>query len=248
MSDLDLQFIGMVFESFIIVIALILLVLVYLKYTEKKHRLTLTLFMIFLNYTIAIIFSWLSKVLMLYSGINYLSNDSLDPHTVDSWFLYRIVDFRISFVFLIIAIFLSYILKVKVFEKGYNKALRITVMIYTAFILIYTIVIYQPGNDLLDVFAFLFIFIYMAAIYFPFFIRAFQSYRASENETFKNAFLSLALMCLAFILILLCFLFDRILIQLGGPGYSVFYFLAWIFAILGMLGAYYGYIRPKSTT
>ncbi|MFW9950913.1 MAG: hypothetical protein ACFFKA_12415, partial [Candidatus Thorarchaeota archaeon] len=198
----ELQFIGMVFESFIIVIAVILLSLVYIKYTQKKHRLTLTLFVIFLNYSIAIVFSWLSKVLVLYSGIEYIYNDTIpDPQTIDSWVLYRIIDFRISFVFLTIAIFLSYILKVNVFEKGYNKVLRISVFIYTLFTLAYTILIYQRGNTLLDVFAFLLIFIFMAVIYIPFLLRALQSYKSTDNETFKSAFLSLALMCIAFILI-----------------------------------------------
>lgn len=244
----ELQFIGMVFESFIIIIAVILLTLVYLKYTQKKHRLTLTLFFIFLNYTLAILFSWLSKVLVLYSGIEYIYNNTLpDPQTLESWILFRITDFRISFVFLALAIFFSYILKVNVFEKGYNKLLRITIFVYTIFILMYTILIYQRGNTLLDVFAFLFIFVFMAAIYIPFFVRAFQAYKSTENETFKNAFLSLALMSIAFILIPLNFFVDRLLILLGGPGFSVFYFLAWIFGILGMLGAYFGYIRPKST-
>jgi len=245
----ELQFIGMVFESFIIVIAVILLTLVYIKYTQKKHHLTLTLFVIFLNYTLAILFSWLSKVMVLYSGIEYIYNDAIpDPQTIDSWILYRIVDFRISFVFMAIAIFLSYILKVNVFEKGYNKVHKIVVFTYTIFTLGYIILGYQRGNTLLDVFAFLLIFVFMAAIYIPFFFRAFQSYRSTDNETFKNAFLSLALIWIAFILIPLNFLFDRILILLGGPGFSVFYFLAWVFGILGMLGAYFGYIRPKSTT
>jgi hypothetical protein len=202
-----------------------------------------------LNYTLAIVFSWLSKILVLYSGIDYIYNNLLpDPQTLESWILYRITDFRISFVFVTIAIFLSYILKVNVFEKGYNKILRIIVFIYAIFTLIYNIFIYQRGNTLFDVFAFFFIFIFMAAIYIPFFIRAFQSYKSTENQTFKIAFLSLALMCVFFVLILLNFFVDRLLILLGGPGFSVFYFMAWIFGILGMLGAYFGYIRPKSNT
>jgi hypothetical protein len=248
----ELQFIGMTFESFVIIIALILLVLVYLKYNQKKHRLTLYLLTIFLFYALAIIFSWLSKVLILYSGINYIGDRALpDPGTPLSWILYRIIDFRISFVFMTIAIYLSYVLKVNVFEKGYNKVNRILVYVYMVATLIFTLFGYISEEFilekfLLDVIAFLLIFIFMAAIYFPFLYRAIQSYKSAE-KVFKNAFLSLALMSLFFIMIPLNFLFDRILILMGEPGFSIFYFLAWIFAILGILGAYFGYIRPRST-
>ena len=52
---------------------------------------------------------------------------------------------------------------------------------------------------------------------------------------------------LQLILIFLNFAIDRVLIFLGSPGFTVFYFLAWIFAIVGIFGAYTGYIRPKSS-
>jgi hypothetical protein len=42
-------------------------------------------------------------------------------------------------------------------------------------------------------------------------------------------------------------LLDRITIIMGSQGFTIFYFMAWIFVIVGFLGAYLGYIRPKST-
>lgn len=243
----DLQFVGMVFETFIILIALIFLVLILMKYYEKKHQLTLYLFLIFLSYIIAIVFSWLSKVFILYSGIDYVYNSILpDPGTPLSWILLRIIDFRMSFVFLSIGIYLSYIFKVKVFGKGYNKVLRIIITLYAIFTAGFALFVYQRGNTLYDVYAFLFIFIFMALIYIPFFIESFKSYKGTDNKVFKTAFLSLAIMAIFFILVPLSFLIDRILILAGGPGFSLFYFLAWIFVIFAILGAYFGYIRPKS--
>ncbi|MFX1413395.1 MAG: hypothetical protein ACFFA2_06100 [Promethearchaeota archaeon] len=86
--------------------------------------------MIFLNYVIVIIFSWLSKILVLYSGEEYIYNElAPDPGTPISWIVLRIIDFRISFLFLTIAIFISYILKVNVFGKGYNKVQKYLVVI-----------------------------------------------------------------------------------------------------------------------
>jgi MFS family permease len=245
----NLVFIGMSFESFIIIIASILLALILRKYYEKeKHKLTLYLFLIFLFYVIAIFFSWLSKILVLYSNINYVYNSNLpDPGTVLSWILLRITDFRLSFVFLAIAIFISYILKVNIFEKDYKKTHRIIVIIYSIVTVLYSLLIYQRGNTLLDVIAFLLIFVFMAMIYFPFFFSSVNSYRSSQEKIFKNAFLSLALMAIFFILVPFYFLIDRLLILFGGPGFSVFYFLAWIFVLLGIIAAYYGYIRPRTS-
>ena len=244
-----LVFIGMSFESFIIVIASILLALILRKYYEKnKHKLTLYLFLIFLFYVIAIFFSWLSKILVLYSNIDYIAyNTSLpDPGTVLSWIILRITDFRISFVFLTIAIFLSYVLKVNIFEKDYKKTHRAIVIIYSIVTVLYTLLIYERGNVLLDAIAFLLIFIFMAMIYFPFFFSAINSYKSSQERKFKNAFLSLALMAIFFILVPFNFLLDRLLILFGGPGFSVFYFLAWIFVLLGIIASYFGYIRPRT--
>ena len=244
---MDPQFIGMVFESIIILCALIILILILKKYLERKHKLTLYLLVIFINYTIAIIFSWLSKVLILYSGIDYIINRTLpDPSTPISWILYRIIDFRVSFVFLSIAIYLSYILKVNVFEKGYNKIEKIVVIITFLVNIVCSLFLYEAGNTLLDAIAFLLIFIFMAMIYFPFLVRSYQSYRSTEESLFKKAFLSLSLMSLFFILVPFNFLIDRITILLGGEGFTIFYFLAWIFVILGIIGTYFGYIRPRS--
>jgi hypothetical protein len=242
----NLVFIGWIFEFVIILIALVLLILILVKYVRKRHRLTLYLLSIFLFYTIAIGFSMFSKGLVLFSGIAYVYNSTLpDPGTLASWFVLRIIDFRMSFVFLTVAIYLSYVLKVGVFEKGYKTAYRIIVIAYGIFTITFSLIFYVRGNTLLDSFAFLFVFLYMAMIYVPFLIRAYQSYREAVEKQYKNGFLSLSLMSVFFIMVPLNFFIDRLTILFGGPGFSVFYFLAWIFVILGIMGAYFGYIRPR---
>ena len=240
-------FIGMLYETIIIVVASILLILIFKKYSEKKHRLTLYLFVIFINFLAAIIFSWLSKLLVFYSGIEYVYNSAVQPPNDPlSWIILRIIDFRISFIFITIAVFFSYILRVGVFEKGYNPIYKVIVIIFGIWTVFYTLIIYVRGNTLFDVFAFLFVFIYMSMIYFPFMIQSYKLYKSVDEKIYKNAFLSLSVMSLFFILVLLGFLLDRVLILLGSPGFTIFYFLAWSFVIIGMLGAYLGYISPKS--
>ena len=236
-----LNFIGMIFELFIITFAAILLVLITKKYFIKRHKLTKLLLIIFLNYFISIFFSWLSKVFVV-SGVIAVQDGS-----IVAWIYNIITDFRLSEFFVTIAIFLSYILKVNVFEKGYNTIQKYVIVIYGIFASVYVLFVYISGNTLLDIIAFLIVFIYMVMVYAPFLRRSVESYRAVEGKTYKQAFLSLAIMSISFMMIFLNFAIDRLLIFLDSLGFTVFYYLAWSFAIVGIFGAYYGYIRPRST-
>ena len=237
----------MIFESFIIILAAIMLLLILKKYLIKRHKLTLILLVIFVNWFLGILFSWFSKVLVIYSNIDYVYNASIqDPGTILSWIVLRIIDFRITFVFVTLGTFFSFILKINVFEESISQKHKLFIYIFGAFTALYCLLIYERGNTLLDVFAFLFVFIYMCLIYFPFFKRAYSAYQSVHEPTFKNAFLSLAIMSLFFMLVLFSFLIDRILILFGDPGFTFFYFLGWSCLIVGMAGAYFGYIRPKS--
>ncbi|MFX1346234.1 MAG: hypothetical protein ACFFBC_12720 [Promethearchaeota archaeon] len=240
-QEILLNFIGMIFELFILTFAAILLVLILKKYFIKRHKLTLLLFFIFIFYFIAIVFSWLSKIFAV------LEWEEVQNNPVVTWFYNRISDFRISELFVTIAIFLSYILKVNVFEKGYKALQKYIIIIYGVLACIYTLFIYENENTLLDVGAFLIVFIYMVMVYTPFLRRSIESYRSVEEKSYKQAFLSLAIMSVSFMLIFLGFALDRVFILLGSPGFTVFYFLGWTFAIVGIFGAYYGYIRPRAS-
>ncbi|MFX0028233.1 MAG: hypothetical protein ACFE8B_03420 [Candidatus Hermodarchaeota archaeon] len=239
-QEILLNFIGMIFESFILIFAAILLVLILRKFFVKRHKLTLLLFTIFICYFIAIVFSWLSKIFAV------LQWDEVQDNLVVSWFYYRISDFRFSELLVAIAIFLSYILKVNVFEKGYKTMYKYITIVYGVIACLYIVIIYENENDLLDVGAFLLVFIYMVMVYAPFLRRAIESYRAVEEKSYKQGFLSLAIMSVSFMLIFLSFALDRVFILLGSLGFTIFYYLGWIFAIVGIFGAYYGYIRPKA--
>ena len=135
----ELIFIGMVFESVVIGIISFLLILIYLRYREKRNKLTLILFGIFMMYLLGIIFSWISKILVLYSGIDYIVyNLDVDPGTLASWFILRILDFRFSFLFVIVALYLSYVLKINVYEKGYIASQRIIIILLGIFTFVYS--------------------------------------------------------------------------------------------------------------
>jgi len=245
----SLIFIGMIFETFIVACAIFLLVLILNKYYVKRHKLTLYLLIIFINITLAIIFSWISKILGVFYeplGLFYYPDNSIPPPiTIEAWIITRILDFRISFIFFGIAMYFSYILKVKLFEKDFNKPNLFLISIYFIFTEIFSLIVYFRGNDLIDALAFLFIFLLVLIVYLPLTYETYKSYKGTDLSSYKKGFLSLTIMGFCFIFVLLGFLIDRILILLGDPGFTIFYFLAWSVAIIGIISAYLGYIRPK---
>ncbi len=245
----SLIFIGMIFETFIVAIAIFLLALILNKYYIKRHKLTLYLLIIFINITLAIIFSWISKILGVFYeelGLYYYPDNSIPPPiTIEAWFITRILDFRISFIFFGIGMYFSYILKVKLFEKDYNNRNLIFFSIYFIFTEIVSLFVYFRGNDLVDALAFLFIFLLVLIVYLPLTYKIYRSYRGTDLLSYKKGFLSLTIMAFCFIFVLMGFLIDRILIVLGDPGFTFFYFLSWSVAIIGIISAYLGYIRPK---
>lgn len=245
---MDPVFIGMIFEMIITIIGAIISWLILRKYLIRRNQLTLYLFIIFINFVMAVIFAWISKIIVLTTEIDYEYNQPnvKFPNTPLNWLLFRIVDFRISILFVAIAVIYSYLLKIGVFEKTYSKNQRILVFIFGGYVIFFTVFVYERGNTLLDAINFLNILIFMAAIYISFIIRLMEAYKTVSDPTFKRAFLSLAIMSLSFILTFIFVLIDRITIIMGSQGFTIFYFLAWSFVIVGFLGAYLGYIRPKS--
>lgn len=149
--------------------------------------------------------------------------------------------------FVTIGTILSYVLKVNAFDTEINKTQSIVVYSIGIFTIFYSLIVYERGTVILDVFAFLLVLIIITIVYVPFMVSSFKTAKSVDDMTFKRAFQSLALMSLCLILVLVMFLIDRIFILLGSPGFTIFYFLAWIFVISAFLGAYLGYIRPKST-
>ena len=239
-----LYFIGMVYEGSIIIITAIFLGLVLFNYVKNRNMLTLLLFLLILNYFMAILFSWLSKVLILYSDLDYLYDDTVpDPLKVSSWILLRLTDFRISFLFLTIASIFSYVFKVKIFGKSFNKSKKNFIFGLGTFTAFYSLVIYHKEILILDVIAFFFVFLLMGIVYIPFMKSSIKSYKNSNISNYRKAFFSLAVMSLSFVLILLCFLIDRIYIFMGDFGFTLWYFLGWIFVIIGVIGAYFGYLH-----
>jgi hypothetical protein len=202
---------------------------------------------VFFFYSLAILFSLISKIFVV------LRLDLIiDPYSPLGWIFFRILSFRVSEFLVCIAIFLSYIFKVKIFQEDYNQMQKYVVIIFGSFTAFYNLVIYEPIHGftsvLLDAIAFLLTLIFMSMIYIAFMYRSIEAYRGVKEPVYRKAFLSLSLMAICYMLIFLNFLIDRIFILIFEiPGFTIFYYLAWAFAIIGIVCAYLGYIKPEAS-
>lgn len=233
---------GFYFEIIVMSISAVILGLILRKYKQKNHRLTMLLFLIFINYFLSILFSWLMKYLQLYHPDYYLS----PPTIADYFFISRLTYFRISFIFVTIAIWISYGFKIEVFQDKYNMTHTWFVRGITLGIILYNLFILEETNTMLDVYAFLMVFLYMVIIYGSFMRKSILVRQKVQDATFKSAFLSLTWMAVFFIAVLFFFLLDRVMILIDAMnGYTIFYFLGWSCVIFAMITTYFGYLAPR---
>ncbi len=242
--ELQDTFNGLLYESGIIFLFLILIVLIIVHYSKKKTPNTFLLLASFTCMFFAIIFSWLSKFILIQMDITGFT--VLDPNTPGFWFYAIILQFRVSFVLLVLAADITYILKVKIFDDIYNQVEKWILIMLSIFTILFTLIAVEQGNILLDVLSFLFVLVIMCYVYIPFVVASLKMYRLMEEPHYKSASLSLAGLGLSFIMVLICFLADRLMMMLfDSSGYTVFYFAAWGFVIVGTFAAYMGYIRTS---
>ncbi|MBN2152895.1 MAG: hypothetical protein JW839_15695 [Candidatus Lokiarchaeota archaeon] len=240
---------GFFFETGVIAVVATMTVLAFKKYLQKgRNKPALLLFMVFLNWTIGVVISWLAKIFTAFLGLELL------PITDFGSYMARMVlDFRLLFVFVAVALYCSYVLRVMLFEKEFKAGERaVNVFFLVAVpILCFVLETSDPINTTYTIVVFLTVFVDMLFVYSRFMKHALAQYRVA-SEKFKGAFKALSIQALFFILTFLNFLLDQVMIPvqeaLGDPnaGYTLFYFAAWICAVVGIVLTYYGYIKPRA--
>ena len=150
--------IGAIYESFIVFPLAILVILTFSKYVHLKNRLTLLLSLFVLSIFLACFFSWLSKILVIFTDIDYLYNEPTKsyPHTPVYLIHLRIVDFRIALALVALGGIISYIFKANVFEEEHKTISQVLFYSYGGFTMFFSIFIYERGDTLLDALNFLF--------------------------------------------------------------------------------------------
>ncbi len=234
---------GMIFEIAIFVLFLGLLALMWRHYLLRKTRYTKLMFLMFAFFATALLFSWISKAINLY--LEAPTFDDIDPNMPGYLFISRILQFRVSFAFIVMAIYVTQLFRVAVFETKNAQKQNLGIGIYSLFVVVYSLLVVVQGNVLYDVLAFLFVTIDLCLVFIPFAVASLKVRKKMTDPIYRKASLALAIMAFAFIFIFVGFLTDRILIMTIRPeGYTFFYYAAWISAILGSVSAYLGYVRP----
>ena len=146
---------------------------------------------------------------------------------------------------IVIAADITHILKVKIFDDTPNKVERWILVIFSLITIVFALTAMEQENVTLDVLAFLFVLIVMCFVYIPFVIASLKMYRVMKEPHYKKASLSLAVLGISFVMVFVGFLADRVMIMITGSGYTVFYFAAWGFVIVGTFATYFGYIRTS---
>jgi hypothetical protein len=240
----DGSFIGMIYEFIILIPATIVIFVSFRNYLKNRRYLSLLLFLLLLNYGLSIGFSWWSKIMSVFFYTDYIEIREIpSPGTFSSWILLRISYFRFTFFFITLGILFSYKFRLKLFPYPSKKYYRLFLSFFCGFNLFYSLIIFLKEVLFLDLLLFLFTFMLQYLVYIPFFSYALKSYRAAPSPSFKRNYLFLMIMSISFILVMFCLLLDRFLIFLGSPGYTIFYFITWIFVLIGILGAYLGYFK-----
>jgi hypothetical protein len=172
--------------------------------------------------------------------------ENLTPTDTNYWLISRITGFRFSFIFVTLATYLVFLFAIQLFDQKPSPIVKYGLLIFGFIIVIYCLVAFDRSNIMLDVIAFLLVFLYMLIIYGGFMAHTIKLTKTVGDPGYKRAFTSLTWMAAFFISTLLWFLLDRVMILMGSLGYTVFYFLAWLSVVIGIVFAYLGYIRPKS--
>jgi len=249
MSQAQEMFVGMILELVVIIIAIIILLLIRKKYIQKRHRYTLLLFYIFCCFLVTIFFTWLSKVIILFGGLDYVNIETVpDPLTIDSFFILRIIDYRFSFAAFVVGAALTYVLRVNLFDTSYKRPEKIFIYSFGIFIIIFEIFIYSKSSQMLGAVGYILLLAYVIIIYVPFTSRCIKAYKGIEEMVYKKGFLSLIIMSIAICSILIFNMLDVVYIIIFNVSYTVYYYISLASMIVGYFGAYFGYIKPRTAT
>ena len=236
-------FVGIFYELFVLISLALLIANVYRIYYITKLKITLNLFVGFFFYALAIFFSWIAKI--------YLWKH-MESALEGPYWLQLIYKFKISLACVVVANFFILQFFKTIFNKHFTKELQIIVIIVKIIEIVVILIIHIPAYLVrsseiaytTDTIAFLIICLDMLFC-IPFGIK---SFRSVHKEAFGKKYLHFGLMAFFLVNIFIMFAIDRLTMMLGmmgpfgEPGYTPFYFAAWMSAIASIIFAIYGII------
>lgn len=226
-------------ELGLILICVVFLGLIFRKYLQSKKKLQMNVFLIFFFIVLAMFLVWVSRV--TYYSMNV---EAMDPNSLVGWLMFRIGFYRFSFVFICATCYLSYRLKLSIFDPHPKEGYHTVILIYGIISAAFSLLFFDLAIPAYDLIAFFLMFLYILVVYSEFMLKAYKLALRVEDPVYQQGIRSLAIMALCFILTITFFLLDRVMILATGNYYSVFYYLADVSLLVGIIFAYFGYIRP----
>lgn len=237
----ELILLPLIYESIIFLIALIMNIFIIKRHRIKNTPQTRLLTIQFLFYLIAIFFTWMGKLMQ------YLLDDFPTPTSgIQEYFIVLIWDIRLALIMLTAGMIFSHFFKVEVFDAKAKDTLKNKGLTGLGFlIIIISFVLYDRSNSNIFLIIYGLVFLYDLIIYVSIMIHSIRLSKRIEDKIYKNAIQSIGFMAWCFIAIFLCFLLDQIVAIIAGWPYNIFYYLAWVWALLALISSYLGYIRPS---
>lgn len=232
-------------ELGLIIICTVFLILILAKYSKGKSKLKLLVFWIFFFIVLSLFFVFLSRITWDRYGVQYM-----DPQSIVGWFMFRIGYYRFAFIWISVSCYFSYSLKANVFDSEKKVGQHAFIIILGILVSAFSVITPSSFNDAFywDLASFGLTFIYVCIVYLEFIIKSFSLYKHIDksDKTYRNAIRSLVIMGLCFILTMLFYVADRVWSIFTLTSYSVFYYLADVAILIGIIFAYFGYVKPKA--
>ena len=194
----------------------------------------------FIFYTLGIAFSCFGKYLrLIYEQFPTVNSTIIEYLFGLIWYL------RLALCMMVFGIICSYKFKVELSDLDIkNNAKNRTVIGIGAIIASISVLLYQKGVNIYSLIVFGLIFIYNAAIYLPLLLNSIHLANRIEDKAHKKAIFYIAVMAFCLVSIFLSFLLDQLMLVFYSARFSIFYYLAWVWAIIGFISSYFGYMKP----
>ncbi len=243
----EIHFPAMILELLVFIFSLIIAIIIFFKWKERKTIATLYLAIAILSIALAvfIVFTGLASWFFKYSFsvFPYVTSPAYYPLTLPLGYSLVVVYDVFLFLFTI-QIFM---------DKNDKKVIPVAIIGIFMVILSWlpsnywgfdNLLIDPPSTRTLAMAIFL---VYNVTIYLILFYYAFKESKLTEQKEYRVGFRVIAMGQIANILIFICFLGDAILLLLnpGSPGFSIFIYLAWVSALIANVLFYLGFILPS---
>lgn len=230
--------IPLIFELVVTVFAIIVIAKIGQKYSQKKNKVTLYMFLFSLFITLAILISAIFRILEAIDAWNII--------TVGTNSYLNLLTLTVSLIGISNIFLLLFTLEVfygSYTDKGRNNTILIVYSLIAAIFVIYTLatalIVDNTTNFGLNISIWIFLIIISAIVYIFMFQAIWKIVNQMENPKQKRNTKIISFSPLSFLLYLILFMINSIM----GSEFSIYYYIGWIFVLITFITLYIGIAR-----